>query len=156
MPDPVHEDAQQRSVANAERLHADNGHMKVGDDKDDQHIGEKETRNGYEKVSDKSRGTVIKSSSENRSPDPDRKRESPCKDCSHNKEGQAVEEPIPDFGKHGLAVFPGYRFPCKEIPVKIDVLDVKRLVQMEFFAETISTVNLGLSGFTWLGFPGAR
>ncbi|GAG26846.1 unnamed protein product, partial [marine sediment metagenome] len=50
----VHEPADPGRVFHAKGSHADDGHLKPGDHKDDQDVGKKETRNRYQEIGKKS------------------------------------------------------------------------------------------------------
>jgi hypothetical protein len=71
------------------------------------------------------------------------------------KKRETVEKSFPDLFKHRLVVLPGDGLACKEIPIKISVLDVQWFIQMEFIAEALHHLRgeLGVEGVHLTGLP---
>jgi hypothetical protein len=111
--------------------------MKLSYNPYDQNVRKEETRNGDEKVREKSGGPVIESSSHDGCPNPDGEGKSPRNNGPYDEKRQAIHEAFPDFCKHRLIIFPGNRLCCEKIPVKIKELNVERLVQVKGFTETL-------------------
>ena len=137
MPDPVHDHAQPGGFSHAKGLHADDGHVKLRDHEDDKDVGEKEARDRYQEIGQERGGAIEDAAPENSRPDPDREGEGPCDNRADDEEGEAVQKPFIDLLKHRLVVLPGNGPAGKEVPVKIEVLDVKRFIKMEFRSDNL-------------------
>jgi hypothetical protein len=120
----------------------------MGDHEYDQYIGEKETRDGYQEIGQKCGAAIIYSASENGGTDPNRKRECPGQDGSHDKKGKAVQKTLPDLFECRLVVFPGNGLPREKVTIEVKVLDVEGLIQMEFLPESFHHLRseLGIQG----------
>jgi len=127
--------------------------VKTGHHKDDEDVGEKETRNGDQEIREKCGAAIIEPAPENGRTNPDWEGEGPGQDRAHDEEGKAVEESFPDLFKDRLIVLPGNGFAREEVTVKVEVLDMKRLVQMKFLPKPLHNFRseLGIQGINLAG-----
>jgi hypothetical protein len=97
MPDPVHESVPQRDIAKTKCFHADDGYVKLRYHPTDQNVRKEETRNGDEKVREKSGGPIIEPPSHDGCSNSNGKGKSPRDNGAYYEKGQAVQEPLPDL-----------------------------------------------------------
>jgi hypothetical protein len=137
MPDPVHDHTNRGCISKAEGFHADDWDLKLIHYENDENVSKKEPGNRNEKVGEKGRRPVVKASPMNGCPDPNGKGKGPCEDGADNEKGQTVQKPFPDFCQHRLVVFPGHGSAGEKISVIVEILNVKRLVEVKGLAEPL-------------------
>jgi len=158
VPDPVHEPTGKGGVSQPKSFHANHRDVKTRHNEYDKDIGKKEAGNGNEKIREKCGTAVIKAAPEKGRSDPDGKGKGPGQNCTQYEQPQTVQETLPYLLKDRLIVFPGSGLSSKEIAIKIEVLHIKRFIQVKLFAKTLHHLRskLGIEGVYLAGLSGSQ